>query len=116
MVYIREAHPIDGWQVGANERDKVLFAQPKTFADRTHVAKKMCATLKINLPAIVDGIDDKVNHDYSAAPDRLYLVGADGRVAFQGERGPRGFRPGDLEAAIKKLPEVAGKTGPEKKQ
>ena len=33
-------------------------------------------------------------------PDRLYLIGRDGRVAFQGDQGPFGFRPEQLEEAI----------------
>ena len=35
-----------------------------------------------------------------ALPDRLYLVGTDGTVAFQGDPGPWGFDPAALEAAI----------------
>ena len=38
--------------------------------------------------------------DYAAHPDRLYLVGKDGKLAWVGEQGPRGFRPNELEAAI----------------
>ena len=37
---------------------------------------------------------------YGAWPDRLYLVGRDGRIAFQGGTGPFGFLPEELEAAI----------------
>ena len=37
---------------------------------------------------------------YGALPDRLYLIGRGGDVAFQGEPGPWGFQPADLETAI----------------
>ncbi len=100
VVYIREAHPTDGWQVRQNEREEILFAQPTTFKDRTAVAKQMCAKLEISIPTVIDNLDDKVNQDYAAAPDRLYLVGRDGKIAFKGAKGPFGFRPKDLEAAI----------------
>jgi hypothetical protein len=30
----------------------------------------------------------------------LYLVGRDGRIAFQGDEGPFGFKPDELERAI----------------
>jgi hypothetical protein len=52
------------------------------------------------MPAIVDRLDDRVNKAYGAQPDRLYLVGLDGKVAFAGAKGPRGFKPDDLEEAI----------------
>ena len=103
MVYIREAHPTDGWQVRANEFEDILIAQPTTLGERTQVAKKMCSVLKIKLPPLVDGMDDKVNRAYGASPDRLYLIDVNGRVAYQGDRGPAGFRPNELEAAIKRL-------------
>ena len=102
MVYIREAHPTDGRQSSANRRDGVLFAQPKSFADRLNVAEQMCQKLEIKLPALIDGMDDRVNQAYGAAPDRLYLVARDGRIAYQGGRGPHGFKPEELQAAIER--------------
>lgn len=50
--------------------------------------------------AVVDGIDDGVGEAYEAWPDRLYLVGRDGRVVFRGGLGPDGFDPDALERAI----------------
>ena len=38
---------------------------------------------------------------YSALPDRLYLVGKDGTIAYKSGQGPMGFRPDEFEAAIK---------------
>jgi len=102
MVYIREAHPVDGWQVGANRREGILIEQPQTFAARLDVAKQMCSKLDIKIPGVIDKLDDRVNKAYSAWPDRLYLVGRDGRIAYKGGRGPRGFRPAELEAAIQR--------------
>ena len=37
-VYVREAHPTDGWKMESNARTGVAVAQPKTFAERTAVA------------------------------------------------------------------------------
>jgi hypothetical protein len=62
--------------------------------------------LRIPIPAVVDEIDDRVNKAYAAHPDRLYLIGRDGRTAYAGERGPRGFDPDSWESAIKE--ELAG--------
>ena len=102
MVYIREAHPTDGRQSRANEREGILFAQPTTFEERLGIAKEMCTKLDISIPGVIDGLDNKINNAYSAAPDRLYLVTKDGTIAYKGDRGPRGFDPDELEEAIKR--------------
>ncbi len=52
------------------------------------------------MPVVVDRVNDEVARAYGALPDRLYLVGRGGRVAFQGDPGPFGFRPDDLARAI----------------
>ena len=52
------------------------------------------------MPLLVDTIDNRVERAYSGFPDRLYLIGRDGRIAFQGGPGPFGFKPDELERAI----------------
>ncbi len=101
MVYIREAHPSDGWVSRGNTSAGIDIKQPTTLLVRADVCELMCSKLKIKLPPIVDGIDDKVRNAYNASPDRLYLVSKSGKIAYKGERGPRGFKPAELEAAIK---------------
>jgi hypothetical protein len=116
IVYIREAHPTDGRQAQANVRENILFTQPKQLDERIGIAEQMCSALKINIPTLIDGMDDKVNRDYNALPDRLYLVSKDGKIAYQGGPGPRGFKPDELRAAIEyelsgfpiEAPEVEG--------
>lgn len=102
IVYIREAHPTDGRQAGANVREKILVKQPTSFEERLGVAEQMCSSLEISIPTLIDGIDNKVGNAYAGMPDRLYLVGKDGKIAYKGDRGPRGFKPDELAAAIKK--------------
>ena len=51
----------------------------------------------------VDEMDDAVMKAYSAWPDRLYLVGLDGRVAHAGGRGPFDFKPAELQESIEAL-------------
>ena len=51
---------------------------------------------------LIDNLDDKVKDGYNAWPDRLYLVGRDGRIGYKGAPGPGGFDPKGLEAAVKK--------------
>ena len=40
---------------------------------------------------------------YNAMPDRLFILGADGKIAYRGARGPRGFKVDEMEQALKKL-------------
>jgi alkylhydroperoxidase family enzyme len=99
-VYVREAHPIDGWRMASNDKDGVAFAQPTTDEERCEVAGKCCASLHMTIPLVVDHVDDRVGHAYSGMPDRLYLIDREGKVAYKGGRGPFGFKPGELEQQI----------------
>ena len=105
-VYILEAHPTDVWQMESNIKDNVLFATPKSDEEREYVAGACVRKLGIKFPAVIDGIDNVTEKAYTGWPDRLYLIGSDGKVVFKSKPGPFGFHPADLEAAIKKLPEL----------
>ena len=100
VVYIREAHPEDGWVVSMNRDEQIVFDDPKSDSERTEVAATCAFRLEIRMPVVVDGVDDRVARAYGALPDRLYLVSRGGRIAFQGEPGPFGFQPAALESAI----------------
>jgi hypothetical protein len=54
----------------------------------------------MTMPLLVDSLDDRVGHAYSGMPDRLYIIDRAGRIAYQGGRGPFGFRPAELEQAL----------------
>ena len=99
-VYIREAHPGDGWSMESNERAGIKIAQPTTADERTKVASQCCASLDMAMPLLVDTIDDSVNRAYSGFPDRLYLIDRDGRVAYKSGRGPFGYKPRELEQVL----------------
>lgn len=100
VVYICEAHPTDGWQVTMNVDEGIEYSDPTTDEERVEVASACALGLRIELPVVIDPIDDRLASAYGALPDRLYLIGTDGRIAFQGEPGPWGFEPDALEAAI----------------
>ena len=99
-MYVREAHPTDGWRMLSNDKDGVAFAQPKSAEERTKIAEQCCTVLKVTMPLVVDTMDDRVGHAYSGMPDRLYVLDRNGRVAYQGGRGPFGFRPAEMEQAL----------------
>jgi hypothetical protein len=100
IVYIREAHPEDGWVLADNRREGIAFADPTSLDERAAAADACVVRLETRIPVLLDDVDDAVALAYGGWPDRLYLIGRDGRIAFQGERGPEGFRPAELARAI----------------
>ena len=101
VVYIGEAHPSDAWQLPSNIRDQVIYSSPKDMASRAELAEVCVVRLGIKIPAVVDRFDDATEKAYTGWPDRLYLIGVDGRVAYKSRPGPFGFKPEDLEAALR---------------
>ena len=57
--------------------------------------------LAIKIPALLDGMDNRAERAYTGWPDRLYVVGTDGRVRYKSAAGPFGFSPSELEASLK---------------
>ena len=90
----------------SNVKDNVLFASPKNDSERENVANACVRKLGIKFPAVIDGIDNHTEVAYTGWPDRLYLIDRDGKVVFKSKPGPFGFKPDQLEAAIKKLNQV----------
>ena len=107
VVYVQEAHPTDGWQVDSNVQEGILYRQHQTFDEREAVAQACSLDLHIPLPILVEEIDNAIDEAYGAAPERLYVIGADGRVAYQGGAGPHFFDLDEWAQAI----ETCVKTG-----
>ena len=117
-IYIREAHPIDGWWLGKTPLPAVMklvgmkdhsteISDPKTIEERRTVAGECADSLKYGIRTYVDEMDDAVNKAYAAWPTRLYLIGLDGRVVYHGGLGPYDFRPSKLKKAIEEyLPQL----------
>jgi hypothetical protein len=101
-IYIREAHPEDGWILPENRRSGVAVREPKTDEERRAVASMCAINLRMRMPMVVDGADNPVASAYGGWPDRLYLVRRDGRIVFQSGEGPFGFKPEELERAIER--------------
>ena len=92
LVYIREAHPIDSRRPAPYAEEKGISAAT-TFGERCAVALDLLDDKNLSIPTIVDDMDNSVNEAYSAFPDRIFVVGVDGKVAFASDRGPWGFAP-----------------------
>ena len=100
VVYVQEAHPTDGWQTDSNIEEGVLFRQHRSYAERESAAQSCSVDLHIGLPVIVEEMDNAIDEAYGAAPERLYLVDFDGRVAYHGGAGPHFFDLDEWEQAI----------------
>ncbi|MFT7464160.1 MAG: hypothetical protein ACI9EF_002509 [Pseudohongiellaceae bacterium] len=101
VVYIREALALDSSSPLGGDGMPIL-EDASTWSERQAAAEVCMAKLSLEpMPALIDDLDDAVNTAYEGWPDRLYLVGKDGRIAMRGDRGPFGFKPDLLEAAIR---------------
>jgi hypothetical protein len=107
-VYIREAHPADGWQMPANEKDGVVFDQAKNWGERKSVAQTCCQKLQLSMPCVVDTIDNTVDNLYAAWPERIFVVDRGGKIAYVGQQGPWGFKPEEAERALLRLVQKPG--------
>jgi hypothetical protein len=109
-IYIREAHPIDGWWLGRRLTRKLVRTlvpkvsidhyEPKTIEERRLAAGECDEALEYGIRTYVDEMDNLVNTNYAAWPTRLYLIGLDGRVVYAGGLGPYGLKPKALKDAV----------------
>jgi cytochrome oxidase Cu insertion factor (SCO1/SenC/PrrC family) len=87
LVYIREAHPTDGWAVPGNQFE---VASPKTTEERLAIARDFAKRLNVSMPIVADATDDQVDATYAAWPNRMYILDAKGKIADAGRAGPDG--------------------------
>ena len=84
VIYIREAHPVDGWWLGGGITGQLTTAivsggaggqlpkaatdvyDPKTMEERQVVAKRCEMALQYEISTYIDTMDDAVNKAYAA--------------------------------------------------
>jgi hypothetical protein len=91
------------WQTESNLKDKIVFASPRDYDERTQVAGSCVRKLGIKFPAVIDGFDNSTESAYTGWPDRIYLIDQQNRVAYKSKPGPFGFKPEELEKALKQI-------------
>ncbi len=101
IVYIREAHPHDGWRVPSNLIESIIYLEPTTDDERTEVASACQIALDLGMPMLIDSIDNDIDEKYVGLPMRLFLVDAKGQIAYAGDKGPFGWDDEAFEDAIK---------------
>ena len=83
---------------------------PTTDEERKVTAGKCAASLDLDVPMAVDGVDDAVALAYNAWPERIYIIRPDGRIHYKSGLGPFGFKP---DEAAKSLAKLTGVNPPE---
>ena len=103
LVYIREAHPDSILYIptAAGGKELEVVPQTSTSVERLKNLQQCALMLQMTMPALIDSDDNAVNRAYAAWPDRLYVVGTDGKVAYKSAPGPFGFKTPDLAAWLK---------------
>jgi hypothetical protein len=84
----------------SNEKEGICIPQHTTFEERLAVARLCEQRLKMTIPTLVDAMDNAVSRQFAAWPERFYIIGTDGLIAFKGGPGPYEF---DLPAAAQAL-------------
>lgn len=101
VIYIREAHPVDGWRMRGNDREGIEVKDPTTIEGRRKVATTCAANLKMEMTVAIDNMKNDVDKAYAGWPERLAVVGKGGLLRYYGAKGPRGFDPAGAERALK---------------
>jgi len=103
IVYIREAHP-DSVVTVVKDGKAVLekVGQTNDPKERGGRAQQFADAMKVTVPLLVDKEDNQVNNAYAGWPERLYVIGTDGKIAYKGGPGPGGFKVAEVEEWLKK--------------
>lgn len=94
-----------------SERVKYI-KDPTSVFERYQVANTCVSALDISIPCLLDDMENTTALAYKGWPDRLYIVGKDGKISYRGGPGPRGFSTEELEVALKaELAKIGGESG-----
>jgi Iodothyronine deiodinase len=100
MVYVREAHPAEGWWMESNKKVGANLNQPTSDDERCNAARLCQTRLDVGMPMLVDSIKDEVGSAYSGMPERMYVIDRTGRIAYKGGRGPFHFNLPEFEQSL----------------
>ena len=101
IVYMKEAHPTDGWSIGVNNMDGTARADAKSIEERTAAARKLLELNPANSEAqvLLDSMDNTLATAYEAMSSRLYVIHKQ-KVVYQGKVGPYELSPNSLQSFL----------------
>lgn len=88
----------------SNREEKLVFNQPRQMEERRKLVQVLVDRLKYRIPVAIDAMDDRADKLFAAWPERIYVLGAGGRILFRGDVGPFGFLPEEAEKVLAGLP------------
>jgi hypothetical protein len=91
---------VEHWQVLGNVWEEIAIAQPGTADERAEVAATCALRLSLEMPMLLDDMDNQADLKYAAMPERLFVIDPAGIVTYRSEMGPFGFTPDDWREAI----------------
>jgi hypothetical protein len=100
IVYVKEAHPEDEWQMPDNEESGVVYSQPTTIEERRELARAFVDEMDVATETLLDDIDNTAMACYAAWPERLYVIDTNGRIVYKGGMGPFYFDPDEVDAVL----------------
>ena len=101
LIYIREAHTVEDWQSTRNEREGVDLPRARTLPEKQEHAMICSRSLHLPFPALLDGLDNKVEKAYGAWPSRAFVIGRDGSVVYSSHLTELDFSAEDMDAALR---------------
>lgn len=92
FIYIREAHPDSVLSIIADDgRESLLkISQAADLSGRTASAAVCQRTLKLRMPIAVVDIDNRVGKAYAGWPNRMVVIGTDGKIIYASDPAPNG--------------------------
>ena len=103
FVYIEEAHAHDVWPLVSNAKANIVFGTARDAGERVGVAGLCAKELKVEFPILVDDMQNGAADLYTAWPTRMYVVDANGKIAYKSRPGPFGFEAAGLGEALARL-------------
>jgi hypothetical protein len=103
IVYIAEAHAVDEWRLSSNEQAGIRLKQHRQFDERLAAAKLCAHELKLQMPTLVDGMDNAASILFAAWPERIYIVDKGSTIYYRGGYGPYDFNPAEAQLALARL-------------
>lgn len=93
LVYVREAHPTDGWHVRGTKF--AHLSQHKSLEERIEAAS-LLQQEDVKCPILVDTMDNKCSLAYGAFPERYYII-HNGKIVLFNGLGPEFYDPSKVK-------------------
>ena len=100
-IYIKEAHPSDGWAFGGNGKgNRWSVPQATSESERIAQCKEWMQAVGAKSAYYVDPMDDNMRLHFQALPERLYILEPWKKqvvCVYQGGPGPHEYNMGEIE-------------------